>query len=70
MFGYVAIVHIYIFFFLVFSFKARRGLQRQNLFPAKLRAVGVTFGDQQNFRFWLCGVTHSLTLRYDAKHGA
>ena len=30
MLGYVAIVHIYFSFYLVFSFKARRGLQRQN----------------------------------------
>ena len=30
MLGYVVIVHIYFSFYLVFSFKARRGLQRQN----------------------------------------
>ena len=30
MLGYVAIVHIYFFLNLIFSFKARRGLQRQN----------------------------------------
>ena len=30
MLGYVAIVHIYFGFFLVFSFKARRGLGKKN----------------------------------------
>ena len=30
MLGYNAIVHVYFLNFLVFSFKARRGLQRQN----------------------------------------
>ena len=30
MLGYIAIVHVYFLKILVFSFKARRGLQRQN----------------------------------------
>ena len=46
MLGYVAIVHICFRYFLVFSLKVRRGLQRQNCSGKTLRSVS---------HFWIFG---------------
>ena len=50
MLGFIQIVTLYIFLNLIFSIKARRGLQRkkEKMVPAKLRAVLYKFGSSKN----------------------
>ena len=52
MLGYVTIVHIYFFYYSVFSFKARRGLQRQNC--SQQNSAQANTARSHIFRKYLC----------------